>query len=103
MTMSFKQLIKEAAANKVALEVETTEKDGKTIATFFPAGATGRSFTAEIDHYTARVIDHSGYAKARGAVSAKPDAETPPPKKEAEGKAAAAAKAKRQAKAAKKK
>lgn len=73
MTMSFKQLIEEAAANKIPLSVTTCETDGKTLATFKPLGEVGRAFTAEIDHYAARVTEHSNYTKAKPPVS-KPSA-----------------------------
>lgn len=114
MTMSFKQLIEEAAANKVALAVTTEQtEDGKTLATFAPVGEEGRSFTAEVDNYTARVTSHTHFGKTKSrpqpAPAVKP--QSAPAKKAAAAKspaleakkAAPAPKAKKAAAATKKK
>lgn len=75
MTMTFKQLIEEAAANKIPLSVTAEEKDGKTLATFTPATGEGRTFTAELDNYAVRIINHTSFAKKRHTEKKEPAAD----------------------------
>ena len=66
MTMTFKQLLAEAAKNKVDLRLaEVTDNgDDPALATFAPAaGGVGRTFTVEVDNDKSKVVNHGHFEK----------------------------------------
>lgn len=66
MTMTFKQLLAEAAKEKVDLRLsEVTESgDDPVLATFAPAaGGKGRTFTVEVDNDKSKVVNHGHFEK----------------------------------------
>lgn len=92
MTMTFKQLLAEAAKQKVDLRLASVMDNGDepAMATFVPAnGSKGRAFTVEVDNYKTKVINHSHFDKGDCDEKEAADLYQPAPKAPAIKKAAA--------------
>lgn len=84
MTLSFRQIIEEAAKEGVPLQLKSVKPGTDTTpatAVFAPANSHGREVEVSVDHYKIVVISHGKFTKKPKADADKdPAANTPPAK-----------------------